>query len=413
MRKRIRNLLALTLALLMAAACLGTAALAAEKPVVKVYGLIVEYAPVEAMLQRVQEKLGDKYDFEFIQVDWGNLESVISTGIASGAPCDIYTYWPQDMQTFVKAGQALDLTPYLEANDGEWKNTFVQAQLDTGLIDGKYWAVPLDGTYQMAMVNKSVFDELGIEINPTWTWDEFMADCETIKASGKFPFALWRDGVEWLWKNTLTASYVTAGKIDDYLGFNLPKDDPALSALLDRAKLMNDNGYWYPGVGGVNSARDEARASFVNGDSAVLFEMASLYNEISGECDFEVVPVCWPSDGATTVNVGGTDGFFIPSNAKNPDAAVEVLKVLLDAESQAMLPAAGIIPSSSGVEITDPSLEKLVDLSQYMWSRNPPSKEFNDYMKQELIAGYVLGAASKDDVLNGFEAICEAVKAAQ
>ncbi len=381
----------------------------AEKTAMKFYGLILEYPFSQGQVDRMAEKLADKYDIEQIPVDWGNLDTVIRTGIASGSPCDVYCYWPQAMATFVDAGQALDLTPYLEANGGEWKNSFVPAQLDTGLFDGKYYAVPLDGLYQMAMINTQIFKDAGVEVKETWTWDEFKDACEKIKAIGKHPFALGNQGLDWVWKNVLASRFISEGRYDQFLSYDIAKDDEALSYLLDLFKELNDKGYWYPGQGGVNIQRDEARASFVKGDTAILFEMSSLFAGIQAECDFEIAPVCWPRAGEVTVNMGGTDGYFIPANVKNPDAAVELLKVLLDKESMAMM-VPDAMPAGAGIEISDPTLSKLVELSQYMQSTSPANPELTTFLKTSFVADYVLGTSGKEDLLDEYETLRLAAK---
>ncbi len=379
-----------------------------EKQKVKFYGLINEYTPVAGMIERMKEKL-PQYDIEVIPVDWGNLDQVIKTGIASGEPCDVYCYWPQAMDQFIKVGQAYDLTEALDADGGKWRNTFVPAQLQTGEFDGKVYAVPLDATYQMALVNKKIFDEAGVTINPTWTFDEFMQACEKIKAIDKQPFALWRDGQEWFVKNTVASALKSEGRYDEWINNKLPGSDPILSKSLDLAKTIDEKGYWYPGQGGVNSARDEARASFTKGDTAVLFEMASLFVDIKKEVDFEVVPVCWPKTGTETVNIGGTDGFFIPSNAKNKEGAIECLKVLLDDESQAKLPEAGIIPSNKSVQINDGDVKILSELSQYMEAKTLTNPELTTFIKQVFLADYVLGARSKDEILKEYDTILKEI----
>lgn len=380
-----------------------------EKTKVKFYGLINEYPPVAGMIDRMKEKL-PQYDIEVIPVDWGNLETVIKTGIASGDPADVYCYWPQAMTDYVAQGQAYDLTAALEADGGKWKNEFVPAALNTGLYDGKYFAVPLDSTYQMAMVNKEAFEKAGVTINETWTWDEFMSACEKLKTAGYHPFGLWRDGQDWFVKNNLGTILKSENKYEQWLNFEIPGSDPALSKVLDRAKELDEKGYWYPGEGGVNSARDEAKASFLSGQTAILFEMASLYDGISKEAGFEVVPVCWPKEKDQTVCIGGTDGFFIPANAKNPEAAVECLKVLLDAESQASLPTAGIIPSNAAVKIDTPSIQKLAELSKYMEHRTIPGNELGTFLRQVFVADYVLGTRSKDDILKEYDQLIKDTK---
>ena len=95
---------------------------------IKFYGKVIEYTSGPLMCDALEEQLGDKYNFEMLQVDWGNLDKVIRTGIASNEPCDVYNVISTSLSNF--KDQVVDLTPYLDENNGEWRKCFEPAALE-------------------------------------------------------------------------------------------------------------------------------------------------------------------------------------------------------------------------------------------------------------------------------------------
>ena len=50
--------------------------------------------------------------------------------------------------------------------------------------DGKSYAVPSSGFWENMFVNTKVLADCGVSVpGPDYTWDQFLADCETIKAA--------------------------------------------------------------------------------------------------------------------------------------------------------------------------------------------------------------------------------------
>src|SRR5262245_59494834 len=86
-------------------------AAAAEKTKIRFYGQIDEFASTPEMVAALKDHFKNKYDIEMIKVDFGNLDTIIKTGILSGDPADIYFYWPGALRSYIDADQVLDMTP--------------------------------------------------------------------------------------------------------------------------------------------------------------------------------------------------------------------------------------------------------------------------------------------------------------
>lgn len=362
-----------------------------SKPTIKVYGKVIEYTSGPMMTDALTEKVKDKYTIEAIQVDWSNQDKVIRTGIASGEPCDIYNYTPDNMANF--ADMAVDLKPYLDA-DPEWKAQFNQAALDTATIDGKILNVPWELNFPLILANKSKLDELGITIPETWTMDEFLEVCETIKGAGMYPFANATDlgRASWLYRNAMLSVVMSEGKYEDYTKGQVPLNGPEAQKALEATQILYDKDYMYPGEGAVTAKNDEIKAAFYQGEVLMMPEIAAGAKNTSKDADFEVITVPWPSAGDVPAINGVYNGFFIPKNSSNIDAAVEVLKVLTSEDIQKIHADEGYLPANVNVEVTDPFVKTVLAGSKYIQNpEDPTTVEMNDYKANSMMADLILG----------------------
>lgn len=360
------------------------------------YGKIVEYTGGPEACEKMEELLADKYKIESLQVDWANLEKVIRTGIASGQPCDVYEYWTQNIKTFADEGMALDLTPYLDADNGAWRKTLSEAALASGTVDGKNFAIPITSNYSLMLANKELLDENNIEIPKDWNWEQFIAFCQQCADAGIFPIGQNSDNRQgdWFMRNGLLSLALSNGVEVDMQNAEIPCTDEIFTEVLTNIKDMYDSDFVYPGKGAVTITRDEVKAAFYQGKVALMNEVAASAAATSGEAPFEVVVVPWPSMGSKNAVLGGCDALFIPSNVKDADAAVDLVKTYTSAEVQKYL-ADGGVPVAN-VEVV-PSNEITKDAINYSNSVYP--FEFISY--SDKINEYSFNTSLSDLILNG------------
>ena len=368
-----------------------------EKKSITFYGKIVEYASGEPTCEKLQEILADNYDIDCLQVDWGNLDQVIRTGIASGEPCDIYNYWPQFLTPYVNDGMCLDLTPYLDANDGEWRKTFDENVLKMGTFDGKTYIIPCTLNYTTVVVNVDIFKAAGVTVpeDTYWAWDDFLATCQKLKDYGVYPFAFPTDNAKAfdMIANGLESITVGDGTFDSLDTGELSCLSDTFMTALQKTKDLYDLGYMYPGEGAVTLTTDESRAAFYQGKVAMCYEVAAGVSDVVANTDFESAIVAWPCMGASSCVGGGGDGLFIPSNVADPDAAVEVLKVYTSAEVQQINGDYGFAVSNIETKITNPLVEQLQKYSSNIipCAFTSLTSELSDYCVNEALADLILG----------------------
>ncbi|NCC07333.1 MAG: extracellular solute-binding protein [Clostridia bacterium] len=214
-----------------------------EKTAIKFYGKCIEYTSGPMMTDALEKALADKYAIDSIQIDWSNMDTVIRTGIASNDPCDIYNYPASSMANF--ADTAVDLTPYLDA-DPEFKAYFSQAALDACTVDGKIVCLPWESNFSVILGNKEAIEAAGVTIPDAWTFEEFTAACEKIKAAGSFPFTNATDlnRGAWIYRNAMLSEATSAGKAADYVAGSLGFDSDESKAALEKTKALYDASYY-------------------------------------------------------------------------------------------------------------------------------------------------------------------------
>lgn len=386
-----------------AAATSAAPAASGDLKTVKVYGKVVEYTSGPVMMDALTKAEAGKYNIDAIQVDWANLDKVIRTGIASGDPCDIYNYAPTSCVTNF-SDMAVDLKPYLDA-DPEWKAQFRDEDLAAGTTaDGRIIDVPWESNFSVILANKTKLDEMGITIPASWTYDDFVKVCQKIKDAGLFPFANATDlnRADWIFRNAMLSEVCTAGKYEDFTAGKVSYKGDEAKRALENTKMLYDKGYMYPGDGAVTAKGDEIKAAFYQGKLLMMPEIAAGAKVTAADADFEVVAIPWPSSNTTPAILGGLNGFFIPQNCKDVDAAVDVLKVLTSSDIMKIHAEQGYIPVNTQVEVTDPFVKSVIAQAATLKApEDPATPEMNDYKANQLMPDLILngGVATAQDAL--------------
>ena len=348
---------------------------------------------------------------EIVPVDFTHAEQVIKTGIASGNPVDCSFFWGSAMKTFVDDGMALDLTPYLMANNKEWYKTFVPKFIDAGLFEGKYYAISYQPVIETLFINKDLFKKYNVDIPETI--EELFKVCADFKENGIFAIGVSNGSHHQMLPWTYQI-YANNGVLEDVskgiLPFAGPNETPGLRENLELIKKIYDNGYWYPGEGALTATTEQVQAAFYQGKIAMLFDANSAAGKYETEASFEVGTMPFPliKEGSKYgVNVI-TNALFIPANAAHPEEAIEFMKFYTSPVGQAITNASGRPPSTIAAQnsVTNPlvnailattRLENSVGYAQIQGI----SSEINTYL-HDMVSS-VCSGESIDSQLEGLE----------
>ncbi|ROS78935.1 ABC transporter substrate-binding protein [Cellulomonas sp. PhB143] len=160
-----------------------------------------------------------------------------------------------------------------------WARAEKEGLVPDGLIDnytynGKQYCVPLNVAYWVMYYNKHVFEDAGIKGAPT-SWDDMMADADTVKDKGVVPFHQMNVFFEFVWFQALLASTDP----DAYAGLGTGETKFTDPVVVDVAQqwldMMHDGYFLDPGI------NTDPQTLLANGDEAMSYFGSFLTGQLN------------------------------------------------------------------------------------------------------------------------------------
>ena len=269
--------------------------------------------------------------------------NIIKIKFASGEVPDIMTTYEQE---YVNQGKYKDL------GDMTWWNRLIPSMKDscTDVLSGKQYRVCTNMTMAGFFYNKEIFDSLGIK--PAETWNEFIANLETIKKAYPdvdpwfiFGSEAWSLGhlIEFIPHGYIKAKYgaMEAKKAmlsnnQDILQWGSPSGPMArfaecLLEVQDKG-LINTDALTATGGNAVDAFIEGKTAMLSNG-MWVLGDLRAKDPAIMDKIGFAPYPSIM-DDGVPVVLVAEDSGYSISADTAFTDEAVEFLDFLFQPENQ-------------------------------------------------------------------------------
>jgi len=282
---------------------------------------------------------GTKIDAHFIQREQEQLQP----RFVSGNPPDvIYNGGAGDLSVaaLVTDGQLLDLAsvmnaPSLDTPGKTVKDTLIPSSQQNGMYGGKQYAIEFVSYYQGIWYSSSLFKQKGWTY-PT-TWSNMIDFCKQIKKAGMNPWTY--QGKYPSYMNALLDSFIfhqggwNAVLAIDNLEPNAWKQ-PAVKNALDAMYELVTNDFFMKGTSGLTHT--ESQAEWLKGNAVFIpcgtwleREMLKL---IPSGFDMVVNPI--PSlsgdeQPMTAIEGAFSGDFVVPTKAKNPQAGLEICRLLL------------------------------------------------------------------------------------
>ena len=197
----------------------------------------------------------------------------VLTDFETGSEPDVLFYFSNaDAEPFVSAGKVVSIAE-IRAEYPEYATNMKDGMLAVA-ADGKTYAVPSYGYWENMFVNKAVLDACGVAVpGPDYTWEQFIADCETIKANGYTPIACSLFEVPHYWFEFVV---MNNGTLADHL--EVPTVDAEGNLVMDAVAAK-----W---IAGLNDLKDLYERGFfpANTLTATDAETVALFGE--GEAAF-------------------------------------------------------------------------------------------------------------------------------
>jgi raffinose/stachyose/melibiose transport system substrate-binding protein len=375
----------------------------------------------ELIQNAVDRYMADNPDVEVEVVPMQNdpYKTRIRTAMGAGdAPCVYISWGGGPLYEYVQSDQAIDLTPYMTADD--YYTRFLPASLSNVTFDDKIWGVPVENTaVAVIYYNKQIFEEYGLE--PPATWDELLDVAQTLIDNDVVPFSLanktkWTSSMYYMYLVDRLGGPEVFASAANRTGGSF--EDPVFVQAGEMVQQLVEMGAFNEGFNGLDYDTGQGRMLMYANQAAMelmggweisnfLAENEDFYNNSLGIFAF---PAVEGGKGSPT-NVVGTVGdnyYHISTNCEYPDEAFEMITYLIDDQSVAERVEAGRIPPVVGVAnmIEDPMLQQVMQIvenaeSVQLW--------YDQYLPPEL------GEVHKDTMqaLFGLEITPEEAAAAQ
>jgi len=259
----------------------------------------------------------------------------VLTDFETGSEPDVLFFFTNaDAEPFISAGKVVSIEE-IRAEYPDYATNMRDSMLAVA-SDGKQYAVPSYGYWENMFVNKTVLADCGIEVpGPDYTWDQFLADCETIKANGYTPIACSLVEVPHYWFEFLV---MNNGTVANHLDIPAAADDAAGAkwvAALEDFKALYEAGY-FP-VNTLTASDAETVEMFNQGEAAFLIDgswKVGYFTENAADLnDFAISYVPAKGERKASEAIGGISmGYFITRKAWDDpakrEAAVEFVSQL-------------------------------------------------------------------------------------
>lgn len=291
------------------------------------------------------------------------------------APDIFYSWGGGVLDVQRKSGALRPVTADLDANGGEWRNTFSAGALSALSFDGDVWAVPFKVRATAFFYNKEQFAQAGVDADSINTWSDFLGAIQKLKDAGLTP---------------LTCGGADKWPLHFYYSYLLLRigGEPALTAakarepgafltdpFIQTGEHMVELGAMDPCQNGyLGSHWPEPLGDFADGRAAMILgfdntpiaQRAQATDEVGLAEDnigFLEFPVVEGGAGNPKDTFGGLNAWAITKNA--PEEAVEFVRFYTQVENERMLAqTTGIIPPVKGAEdgVVDPLVRRSAEI---------------------------------------------------
>ena len=309
-----------------------------EKKVLTVNWLEMDSTQVDVVENYVKPALAEAFpDITFEWTGRGNDPTVMSTLSAAGDMPDLWYCGGSDVVPLLAAGDILDMAPYLDESYFTEKFTNPAAVFDP---EGHYYfAAPGQNAYYTPVFyyNTEIFEELGLQ-EPT-SIQELVSTCQTLVDAGYI--AITSGG--WMSQVCLPDGILIGGDTDAYLELLAGKCDWDDERIVNSLKYLDELILMDAFTTDIANKDDAtAQAEFQNKEAAMWLAYSWMNDAVTEE-NLGFVPGTFNfpcSEGhdyvqlTWDVRAGLGGGFCGNARYEDPELLVEVLKVILEAESQ-------------------------------------------------------------------------------
>lgn len=376
----------------------------------------------EEMIQTFEEQNPD-IEVEFDYVDSGNYSAKFAALASAGEIPDVFWTQAGYYCDQINEGLLLDISDDLadESYEGgqAWKDTFVPSLLESlqnivytgcGELESYDYGVPFTMTTVAVMYDKTIYEELGLEVPETW--DDFMENCEAVKQGGYTPLSVQSNTcIDWMprlfWDQYCRDEIEVQGKT--FESKEMTFNTESVKKGLEGYKELWDKGYFPENF--MTSDLDTTAQLFLQGKLAQVLIAPDKLEYIMDNAPETMELGTFPLPGIAGLasrSLGGASNIFsVSAETEEPEAAVRLVKYLTSATN--FETDEGLKYSNSGLNNVqrDPELDEI--LAGYnaaaengfcpdIFVPTTVTTEIKTAFNENLIPNYLLGQIELDDV---------------
>ena len=323
-----------------------------ENKIVIWHWMVDRQGAFSELAKEYESQTGTKVEFKLFFPPDIYSQKVIAAARANTLP-DIFGILGEKKMSasFIKSGHILNMTPYMKAENGKWKNRFNPQTLKVDVfpdnnsygVPGGIYGVPIDTTVLNFVYNKELFKKAGLNPdNPPQTLDEFINDAKIVKDKlGVDGFVCgWGEG--WLLNALATEWAINLMGEDKFLKTvkgeisYTGKDWIKVFSFFSRLK---DSGILASGI--ATMTNKEAEDAFSRNKAVFSFNgtwAVNVYVQLNPGLDYAFFPLPKVSNKFPVKIWGGAgSSFMVNSLSLQKDKAVSFLKWLTAQKQQIFL----------------------------------------------------------------------------
>ncbi|WP_077801557.1 ABC transporter substrate-binding protein [Streptomyces sp. JHA26] len=282
------------------------------------------------------------------------LQTIINT---PQAPDVFFNWGGGSIRPFVDADLLMPLDDFI-AKDKNLKDKFLPNVVDSVVMDGKTYGVPMRGTQPVLLFhNKNVLDKAGVK--PPQTWDQLLDAVKKLKSDGVTPIAL-GGGDQWttmMWFEYLydrvagpdLFKKALGGDKDAWASADSKKALGMLRELVDAGAFGSNYDSVKYTNGGTPALIASGKAGFELMGSWYYAQQLTDAKEFAADgLGYGAFPTVAGGKGDPSDIVGNTNNFYsVLKKTKHPEAVAEFLKLMYSDEFVKAQLSIGNLPTTT------------------------------------------------------------------
>ncbi len=315
------------------------------------------------------------------------LISAFQAAVTAGSGPDIASQWATGpVLGFVWQDALVPVSDYVSADEmSNWLN------VDENKYNGKHWGAPLYLIGIGVMYNKALFTQAGVTPPDSgrWTWDEFTAACDKLKAAGITPFGIGDKngyGGAWWFANVGIQGLDSTENLRQAVIGNADFTDEKYTGWYSRLDDMVKKGYFNADT--MSLDLDQGVRLFWQGQAAMAFGTDGMIKQALTDVGEDKVGVMRPPKLGTgkladAGNATQSISFLITKWSKHPQEAADFLTFLHTPDRlSAWYQATGVIAADKRFDralVTSPVLKQMME-----WETTGPQVWLENYLPGQV-----------------------------